>query len=613
MPETPPIFGYGTGVSLRSPEKRVTRSPLMLLLMMAVTVAIAAAVFGAFLWLATADYSSLLASLGELVGRFFAAPEPEPRRVSIRRHAVRRTCMPTSSSSQPRATRRTWLGLLVLVLPCAITVMDLTVLNLAIPHLSAALKPSGAELLWIVDMYGFMLAGSLITLGALGDRFGRRKLLLIGSAGFGMASVFAAFSTSALMLIAARALLGIAGATLVPSTLSLLRTMFEDDGERTRAIGVWGASFAVGATLGPLVGGILLEHFWWGSVFLVGVPIMLTVLVIGPILLPEYRDPKAGLPDVLSALLSLGAVLAAIYGLKQVVQDGLTLTNGLAIVAGIVLAVAFVRRQRTLADPLVDLDLFRNPRFSVSVSSNVINVFVSFGSFILVSQYLQLVLGLSPLQAGLLSLPSSLLAITGPMVSPMLVQRLGLSRTVALLLAVAGLGFAIQALIGGPLAMLFVALGWSLWAFGGSAAATLTTGTILGSTPPERAGAVSALAQTGGELGGALGIAILGSLGTAIYRGSVASALPADLSSDLAAAARDTLGGAMSVAGQLPDPTAAATLIFTAQDALTTAIHVTSGIGAVLSLLSAVAVFIYLREPELPEQASACEPAAALP
>ena len=210
--------------------------------------------------------------------------------------------------------------------------MDLTVLNLAVPQLSADLKPSSAQLLWIIDIYGFLVAGSLITMGTLGDRIGRRRLLLIGAAAFGVASVLAAFSTSAEMLIATRALLGIAGATLAPSTLSLIRNMFLDPQQRTVAIGVWITSYSVGAAIGPLVGGVLLEYFWWGSVFLIGVPVMVLLLVLGPLLLPEYRDPDAGRLDLVSAALSLAAVLAVIYGLKQIAEDGLGWLPALAIV-----------------------------------------------------------------------------------------------------------------------------------------------------------------------------------------------------------------------------------------------------------------------------------------
>src|SRR5689334_12570333 len=241
-------------------------------------------------------------------------------------------------SSQQHTSRSAWLGLAVLALPCMITVMDLTVLNLAIPRLSAALQPSGTQLLWIIDIYGFVLAGALIPIGSLGDRIGRRKLLLIGAAAFGCASTLAALSNSAVMLIATRALLGLAGAALVPSTLSLVSTLFQDEGDRARAIGVWGASFAVGAVLGPLAGGILLEHFWWGSVFLPGLPVMLLLLVLGPVLLPEYRDPHAGKTDLMSAFLSLGGILSAVYRLKQSVQDGLTLVSVLAMLVGLALA-----------------------------------------------------------------------------------------------------------------------------------------------------------------------------------------------------------------------------------------------------------------------------------
>ena len=267
----------------------------------------------------------------------------------------------TAAAPGAKATRREWIGLAVIALPCMLYSMDLTVLNLAVPALSADLRPGSAELLWIVDIYGFLVAGSLITMGALGDRIGRRKLLLIGAAAFGVASILAAFSATAAMLIAARALLGVAGATLAPSTLSLIRNMFHDPHERTVAISAWVMSYSAGAAVGPVIGGVLLEHFWWGSVFLINVPVMALLLALGPLLLPEFRDPGAARLDLLSAAQSVAGVLAIIYGLKRIAEGGADWLPALVILAGLALVVVFVRRQRKLADPLIDLRLFRIP------------------------------------------------------------------------------------------------------------------------------------------------------------------------------------------------------------------------------------------------------------
>ena len=316
-----------------------------------------------------------------------------------------------------RAGGKEWIGLTVLTLPCLLVSMDLTVLYLAVPHLTADLKPSAAQLLWIVDIYGFLIAGSLITMGTLGDRIGRRRLLLIGAAAFGVASVLAAFSTSAEMLIATRAILGISGATLMPSTLSLIRNMFHDAGQRTFAIGIWTISFSIGGILGPLIGGVLLEHFWWGSVFLIGVPAMALLLILGPLLLPEFRSGETGRYDLPSAVMSLLTVLAVIYGVKHIAEQGLDWLAALSIVVGLGIGVAFVRRQRRLDDPLIDLSLFRSPAFTTSIATNVFGFFVMFGTFLMTAQYLQLVLGLSPLVAGLWTIPSSLGFTAGSMLT----------------------------------------------------------------------------------------------------------------------------------------------------------------------------------------------------
>src|SRR5687768_15395654 len=293
-----------------------------------------------------------------------------------------------SSETTQKATRREWIGLAVIALPCLLYSMDLTVLHLAVPELTVDLQPTAAQLLWIIDIYGFMVAGSLIAAGTLGDRIGRRRLLLAGAAFFGVASVLAAFSTSAEMLIATRALLGLAGATVAPSTLSLIRNMFLDPRQRTTAISLWIMSFSLGGLIGPLVGGVLLEWFWWGSVFLLAVPVMALLLVVGPRLLPEYRDPNAGRLDLGSAALSLAAVLVVIYGLKQLAQDGPGWSPALAILAGLAVGVVFVRRQHRLADPLIDVRLFANRAFSAALATNVLSFFVIFGSFLFIAQYL---------------------------------------------------------------------------------------------------------------------------------------------------------------------------------------------------------------------------------
>jgi MFS transporter, DHA2 family, multidrug resistance protein len=276
----------------------------------------------------------------------------------------------------PKATPREWTGLAVLALPCLLYSMDLTVLNLAVPHLSADLEPSGTQLLWIVDIYGFLVAGSLITMGTLGDRIGRRRLLLTGAVAFGVASAVAAFSVTTPMLIASRAVLGAASATLAPSTLSLIRNMFLDARERTVAVGVWIASFSAGGALGPLLGGLLLEHFWWGSVFLINIPVMLLLLAVGPRLLPEYRDPNPGRLDVTSALLSLVAVLAVIYGIKRVTEGGQVWVPLAAMALGSAIGIMFIKRQKTLKDPLVDLSLFKSIAFSTSLAINIVGFFV---------------------------------------------------------------------------------------------------------------------------------------------------------------------------------------------------------------------------------------------
>ena len=497
----------------------------------------------------------------------------------------------------PRAGRREWIGLAVLMLPTLLIVMDLTVLHLAVPHLSAALQPSTVQLLWIVDIYGFLIAGTLITMGTLGDRIGRRRLLLIGAAGFGLASVLAAFSTSAAMLIASRALLGIAGATLMPSTLALIRTMFLDPGQRSVAIGIWISGFSAGSAIGPLIGGALLEHFWWGSAFLLGVPVMVLLLLLGRLLLPESRDPNAGRLDLMSAGLSLAAVLLVIYGVKQIAQDGLGAFPAVAILAGLTLGMVFLRRQSALPDPLLDLRLFRVPAFSVSLITYTLGIFVSFGTFLFIAQYLQLVVGLSPWQAGLWSAPGAVASIIGSNVAPILVRRLRPAHVVAAGLALAALGFGLITLAD-TTALLMVVVGWVIISLGFGLSFTISTDLVVGSAPAERAGAASALSETGAELGGALGIAVLGSLGMAIYRSHVAAALPPGVPPAAAEAAQDTLGSVMALVGQLPSETGTA-LLAVARASFAQALQLNAVIAAVVMAGLAILTAVTLREVRL--------------
>jgi len=508
-----------------------------------------------------------------------------------------------------RATRREWIGLAVLTLAALVYAMDLTVLNLAIPRISAELRPSSVQLLWILDIYGFLVAGLLITMGTLGDRIGRRKLLLGGAAGFAVASVLAAFSTTPEMLIASRAVMGVAGATIAPSTLSLIFTMFLDPKQRSTAIGFWIAAYSAGSAIGPVLGGILLEFFWWGSVFLIGVPVMGLLLLLGPRTLPEYRDPNARRLDIRSAAMSLLAILGVIYGLKQIAQDGISVVPVLSIVAGVILGAVFVRRQLRLESPIIDVNLFRIRAFSASLGTYLLSIFVVVGYFLLIGQYLQLVLGLSPLTAALWSLPSAIGFIVGSVSAPRFIHRFPpsviMGTGVGLAAAGAALLLGVSASGGGSLYLIVAAS--LVMSLALAPVITLATELIVGSAPPEQAGAATGMSETSGELGGALGIAILGSIGTAVYRSEIAASLPPGIPPEVVDAARDTLGGALAIAGTLPSELAAA-LVAAAQTAFVDAIHFVAVVSIVGAALTAVAAAIALRgvparsEPALGEE-----------
>jgi MFS transporter, DHA2 family, multidrug resistance protein len=520
----------------------------------------------------------------------------------------------SADEAPARAGRREWIGLAVIALPCLLYSMDLTVLNVAVPQISADLQPSSQQLLWIIDIYGFFVAGFLITMGTLGDRIGRRRLLLIGAVAFGAGSVLAAFSTSAEMLIVARALLGVAGATLAPSTLSLIFNMFHDPQQRTFAIGVWIAAYSAGAVIGPVVGGLMLEFFWWGSVFLLAVPVMALLLVLGPLLLPEFKNPDAARLDVLSAALSLAAVLLVIYGLKQIAQDGIEWLPVLSILAGVALGLVFVRRQQTLADPMIDLHLFRIRAFTASLAAYAFSIAVVFGAFVFILQHLQLVLGLSPLRAGFWMVPSGVAFIVGSMLTGQFVRRLRPGFVMAIGLAVSALGFVMLTRLDESTGVAYVVTALVVFSIGLTPVITLATDMIVGSAPRERAGAASGISETGAEFGGALGIAVLGSIGAAVYRGELqGAAIPAGVSPEQARIARDTLGGAAEVAEQLPEPVGAA-LLDAARVAFVEGFQVTAVTGAlVLAGLAVVTAVVLRRVPSAAAAETPPGPAALAP
>ena len=373
---------------------------------------------------------------------------------------------------------------------------------------------------------------------------------MFGGAAFAAASLVAAFSTGPAMLIPARGVLGIAGGALAPSSLALIRHMFTDDRQRTTAIGIWISCFAGGAAIGPLLGGVLLQHFWWGSVFLPNVPVMALLLALGPRLLPECRERSPGRLDVPSALMAVGAVLASVYGIKRIAEHGLGSLGIAAILAGLAVGAAFVKRQSGLSDPLVDVGLFRLPAFSAALAANVASAFVAIGIELFTAQYLQLVLGMEPFEAGLWSLPSVAGIIAGSMLAPQLVRVVRPVRVVSAGLVLAALGLLVLTRAGAESGLAAIVAGSTLIGLGVGPVGTLGTDLIVGSAPSERAGEASGISETGTELGGALGIAILGSIGTAVFRDQIDGSVPTGLPSS----AHQTLGGALDLDATLPRP-----------------------------------------------------------
>lgn len=483
----------------------------------------------------------------------------------------------------------------MLVLAVLLVAVDATVLGLATPSLSEDLRPSGTQLLWIGDIYSFVIAGLLVSMGSLGDRIGRKTLLLAGATAFGAVSVLNACATSPEMMILARALLGVAGATLMPSTLALIRNIFHDPRERSLAIGIWGATASAGAAVGPVVGGALLQHFYWGSVFLINLPVMLVLVLVGIKLLPESKNPVSGPWDLPSVGLSLVGVIGVVYAVKEAAIHGVTWQTGAAAALGAAALVVFVRRQFRLASPLLDMRLFRHRGFSGAVLADLLTVFGLSGLVFFLSQFLQLVQGRQPLEAGLAELPAAVGAVATGLVAGRYARRFSVRSVVAGGLGASGLALGVLTLIhqdsgypllGGALLVVGLGAGFSF---------TVTADVILSSVPKEQAGSASAVSETAYELGAALGIALLGSIVTGVYQGFTA---PASVPAPVAAAAHESLGGAVEAAAVV-DPGTAQAMVHAAQGAFVDGLRLASGVGAAILVATAFAAWFLLKGQEL--------------
>ncbi|MCD2442537.1 MFS transporter [Agromyces sp. SYSU K20354] len=498
------------------------------------------------------------------------------------------------AGARTRAPRRAWIALAVLMLPTLLVSVDNTVLSFALPAISRDLAPTAAQQLWIIDAYPLVLAGLLVAMGSAGDRYGRRRMLLVGSIGFTVVSVAAAFAPTAEALIAARAALGFFGAMLMPSTLSLLRTVFVDREHRRLAIAIWASGFAAGSALGPIVGGVLLEHFHWGSVFLLAVPVLVPMLILVPLLIPESRDPAPGRIDLLSTLLSLAAMGPVVYGIKSLATEGVTGGGLFMIAVGVAAGAWFVRRQLRSSSPMLDVRLFRQGSFGGAVLINLFSVIALVGFLFFVSQHLQLIAGLAPVAAGVALLPGLVAMILAGLVVVPIARRVRPRVLVPVALALSAAGYAIVAFNAtadsiAPVVMAFVLLGVGI-----GAAETVSNELILSSAPPAKAGAASAVSETAYELGAVLGTAALGSILAAHYRAAIE--LPGALTAAQAATARETLAGAVTVAEQLP-ASIADQLATSAALAFDEGVVVTSLIGVALMIAAAIIGAVALRNP----------------
>ncbi|MQY17349.1 MFS transporter [Nocardia macrotermitis] len=499
--------------------------------------------------------------------------------------------MSETGTGVPATARRAWLGLAVLILPVLLVSMDMSVLYLAMPTLTAHLDPDATQQLWILDIYGFLIAGLLITMGNLGDRIGRRNILLAGACVFGLASTLAAFAPSAGVLIAARALMGVGGATLLPSSLALISSLFPDPRRRAAAIGVWTAFFAGGSAVGPLIGGMLLHQFWWGAVFLINLPVLLVLLALGPFVLPEHRAAGRGPLDLLSVAMSIGGILPVVYAVKQAAAEGIDALTVLIGVVGVVVLVAFVRRQRHLTEPLLDLSLFRRGLFSVAIGSSTAGMMSLAAMSYLTSVYLQSVTGRDVLSAALLGIPAAAVVFVCSMGGARVARRLGARTAFACALGLAAVGNLMLLGLGVDGGIGWYIAGSTVAGLGYGTMFTLVSEVSVASVSPERAGSAVGISETSFELGNGLGLSLLGSIAALVFRSGGHYA--------------PTLGETVMRAG------GDAGLVRAARGSFVDGMHVATTVGAVLLASMAVIAIFAGRGRAAREQESAVEATTA--
>ncbi|MEV6295099.1 MFS transporter [Streptomyces sp. NPDC051896] len=502
-----------------------------------------------------------------------------------------------TSTLQPAATTEAvtrpgrWLALSVLVLAVLLVAVDATVLGLATPYISEDLNPSGTQLLWIGDVYSFVIAGLLVSMGSLGDRIGRKRILLGGATAFGAISVLNAYATTPELMILARALLGVAGATLMPATLALIRNLFHDPRERSLAVGIWGATASAGTAVGPIAGGFLLEHFWWGSVFLINLPVMAVLVLVGIRTLPESRNPNPGPWDLISVVLSLVGMIAVVYAVKEAATHGFTWPVLGTALLGATALYGFVHRQLTMPAPLLDMRLFRRRGFSGAVLADLLTVLGMSGLVFFLSQYLQLVQGRRPFEAGLAELPAAAGAVAAGLIAGRAARRFSVRAVVSGGLAAVGLALAALTALGRSTGYPLLGAALLVVGIGAGFSFTVTADVILSSVPKDQAGAASAVSETAYELGAALGIALLGSIVTGAYRGFTGPA-------GTPAQAHESLGAAVQAATEMPPHTAEA-LLTASRDAFLHGLHLASGAGAAVLLGTALVAWFLLKGQKL--------------